>query len=102
MNLATGTRITLNQTFEILRELTGYSGRADLCGSARRRYSRLAGRHRAGEELLGYEPQVDFREGLRRTVEWYRTGAAVEPDRLRQSRLSFLHLELLPDVTRSY
>jgi len=26
MNLATGTRITLNRTFAILRELTGYSG----------------------------------------------------------------------------
>jgi UDP-glucose 4-epimerase len=29
---------------------------------------RLAG------ELLGYVPRVDFREGLRRTVEWYRSG----------------------------
>ncbi len=26
-------------------------------------------------ELLGYEPRVDFRDGLRRTVEWYRQGA---------------------------
>jgi UDP-glucose 4-epimerase len=25
-------------------------------------------------ELLGYAPTVDFREGLRRTVEWYRSG----------------------------
>jgi UDP-glucose 4-epimerase len=27
---------------------------------------------RLAKELLGYEPIVDFREGLRRTVEWYR------------------------------
>ena len=26
-------------------------------------------------ELLGYQPQVDFREGLRRTVEWYRASS---------------------------
>ena len=26
--------------------------------------------------LLDYEPQVDFREGLRKTVEWYKSGAA--------------------------
>ena len=26
-------------------------------------------------QLLGYSPIVDFREGLGRTVEWYRTGA---------------------------
>jgi nucleoside-diphosphate-sugar epimerase len=24
-------------------------------------------------ECLGYEPQVQFREGLERTVEWYKT-----------------------------
>jgi UDP-glucose 4-epimerase len=33
----------------------------------------LADIHLAGE-LLGYAPTVDFREGLRRTVEWYRSG----------------------------
>ena len=72
MNTATGTRITLNETFAILKELTGF------------RDSPLYGPPRAGDirdsladirlarELLGYEPQVDFREGLRRTVEWYR------------------------------
>jgi len=72
MNTATGARITLNETFAILKELTGFRG------------SPLYGPPRAGDirdsladirlarELLGYEPQVDFREGLRRTVEWYR------------------------------
>lgn len=74
MNLATGTRITLNQTFELLCELTGYSGKpayaAERSGDIRDSLAdiRLAG------ELLGYQPQVDFREGLRRTVEWYRGG----------------------------
>jgi len=75
MNLATGARITLNQTFEILCELTGYSGRPAYAparaGDIRDSLAdiRLAG------ELLGYRPAVDFREGLRRTVEWYRRGA---------------------------
>ena len=27
------------------------------------------------EAALGYKPKVDFKEGLRRTVEWYRTRA---------------------------
>ena len=73
MNLATGTRITLNQTFQILCELTGYSGSPayapERAGDIR---DSLAGIGLAGE-LLGYSPVVDFREGLRRTVEWYRT-----------------------------
>ena len=74
MNVATGTRITLNETFDILCELTGYSGKpayeAPRSGDIRDSLAdiRLAG------ELLGYEPAVDFREGLRRTVEWYRAG----------------------------
>ena len=74
MNLATGSRITLNETFRILRELTGYSGEpvyADpRSGDIR---DSLADIHLAGE-LLGYRPVVDFREGLRRTVDWYRQG----------------------------
>ncbi|MGD0800603.1 MAG: SDR family oxidoreductase [Terracidiphilus sp.] len=74
MNLATGSRITLNKTFEILRELTGYSGQA-VYAPARAGDIRdsLADIRLAGE-LLGYAPIVDFREGLRRTVEWYRGG----------------------------
>jgi UDP-glucose 4-epimerase len=76
MNLATGSRATLNQTFAILRELTGYSGEP------------AYGVSRAGDihdsladigiarQLLGYEPMVDFREGLRQTVEWYKHGTS--------------------------
>jgi nucleoside-diphosphate-sugar epimerase len=75
MNLATGQRITLNETFSILRELTGYTGEptyaAPRAGDIRNSLAdiRLAG------ELLGYRPLVDFREGLRRTVEWYRSSS---------------------------
>ncbi len=76
MNLATGSRITLNETFKLLRELTGFKGEpsylAPRAGDIR---DSLADIRRA-EELLGYKPVVDFREGLRRTVEWYRKGGA--------------------------
>lgn len=75
MNAATGSRITLNQTFEILRELTGYAGTPAYAeGRAGDIRDSLADIGLAGE-LMGYRPLVDFREGLRRTVEWYRTGA---------------------------
>ena len=74
MNTATGARITLNETFRLLRELTGYEGEPAYAnpraGDIR---DSLADIGLAGE-LLGYQPVVDFREGLRRTVEWYRTG----------------------------
>jgi UDP-glucose 4-epimerase len=79
MNLATGSRITLNDTFRILRDLTGYSGEPSYAeprsGDIR---DSLADIHLAGE-LLGYKPVVDFREGLRRTVDWYREPEQMTP-----------------------
>jgi nucleoside-diphosphate-sugar epimerase len=72
MNAATGARITLNDTFRILCELTGYQGEpaygALRAGDVRDSLADI----RKAEERMGYKPLVDFREGLRRTVEWYR------------------------------
>ena len=73
MNLATGARITLNQVFSLLAELTGYRGKPAYAearsGDIRDSLADIS----LARQLLGYEPSVDFREGLRRTVEWYRT-----------------------------
>jgi nucleoside-diphosphate-sugar epimerase len=78
VNMATGSRITLNQTFAILRELTGYSGEPAYVESRSGDIRDSLADIRLAGELLGYEPIVDFREGLRRTVEWYRTGLGGE------------------------
>ena len=72
MNAATGVRVTLNQTFKLLCELTGYRG-LPAYGPARIGDVRDSlGDIALARQLMGYEPTVDFREGLRRTVEWYR------------------------------
>src|SRR5579864_2017572 len=71
-NVATGRRVTLNETFKALQPLTSYSGHLKY-GAARGgdvKHS-LADVSKA-EAGLGYRPSVDFEEGLRRTVEWYR------------------------------
>ena len=76
MNAATGSRITLNETFEILKQMTGYSGTAHY-GPERKgdiKHS-LADISLAGK-LMGYKPVAMFDEGLARTVAWYRTQAA--------------------------
>jgi nucleoside-diphosphate-sugar epimerase len=72
INVATGRRVTLNETFEMLRKLTGYSGPpkygAERDGDIKHSLADIS----RAESVLGYKPLVDFEEGLRRTVEWYR------------------------------
>lgn len=71
-NIAGGKRISLNELVEILRELTG-SDLEPVYAPERAgdiRHS-LADISRARAEL-GYQPSVDVREGLARTVEWYK------------------------------
>jgi UDP-glucose 4-epimerase len=83
INAATGLRISLNETYRILSELTGYTGSPDYAaarpGDIRDSQADIS----RAVTLLGYAPVVDFREGLRRTVEWYRAGEMQEAN-LRQ------------------
>ncbi len=72
-NIATGHRITLNETVKILRKLTGYQGEVkygpDRAGDIKHSYADIS----KAKAAMGYEPLVQFEEGLKRTVEWYRT-----------------------------
>ena len=72
INAATGTRSTLNQTYAILKQLTGHKGEpayaAARTGDVRDSLADIS----LARELLGYEPLVGFEEGLRRTLEWCR------------------------------
>jgi nucleoside-diphosphate-sugar epimerase len=76
MNAATGTRITLNQTFEILKEMIGYSGTAhhgpERAGDIKHSLADVS----LAAKLMGYQPVAGFEEGLARTVAWYRTQTA--------------------------
>ncbi len=73
-NIACGRRITLNQTFQALKKIIGYSGEAaygpERAGDIKHSLADIS----LAQELLGYQPQVPFEEGLRRTVDWYRQG----------------------------
>ena len=71
-NIATNSRITLNQVVTILRELTDYSGPVNNGPERSGDIKHSLADIRLAEKHLGYRVQVDFREGLRRTVEWYR------------------------------
>lgn len=71
-NVACGERHTLNETFRVLAELLDFC-EEPIYGPPRRGDVRdsLADISAAGQ-AFGYEPLVGFKDGLRRTVEWYR------------------------------
>ncbi|HSE33710.1 MAG TPA: SDR family oxidoreductase [Pyrinomonadaceae bacterium] len=74
VNIANGERITLNR---LLEELKAIVGKPDVKASYQQprlgdvRHS-LADISRA-RELLGYQPSVSLREGLQRTIDWWKT-----------------------------
>jgi nucleoside-diphosphate-sugar epimerase len=71
-NVATGTRVDLNETFQVLKKLTGYKGEvkhgAEREGDIKHSLADIS----RAKKGFGYEPKVNFEEGLKRTVEWYR------------------------------
>ena len=72
-NVATARRVTLNETFKLLQPLTNFTGQpkhgAERSGDIKHSLADIS----KAEAGLGYKPAVHFEEGLRRTVEWYRT-----------------------------
>ena len=84
-NVATGRRVTLNETFKLLQGLTSYKGQPkygpERGGDIKHSLADVA----KAEAGLGYKPKIDFEEGLRRTVEWYReTGVGLQASGLRR------------------
>ncbi|MGA8617560.1 MAG: SDR family oxidoreductase [Candidatus Sulfotelmatobacter sp.] len=72
-NVATGRRVSLNETFKMLQQLTSYSGSpiytAEREGDIKHSLADIS----LAEKHLGYTPKVNFEDGLRRTVDWYRS-----------------------------
>lgn len=76
-NAATGHRITLNETFKLLQEMTGHKDSLrygpERAGDVRHSLADIS----SAEKHLGYRPAVSFEQGLRQTVEWYREQAVL-------------------------
>jgi nucleoside-diphosphate-sugar epimerase len=76
INVATGGRISLNELFATLQKIIGGSLQPEYlperAGDVRDSQADIG----KAEKILGYQPVVSFEEGLRRTVDWYRTTSA--------------------------
>jgi nucleoside-diphosphate-sugar epimerase len=76
VNVSAGSSVTVNQVVRELRTLLGKDIEPIHAparpGDIRHSLADIT----AARELLGYEPRVDFREGLRRSIDWYRQNLA--------------------------
>jgi UDP-N-acetylglucosamine/UDP-N-acetyl-alpha-D-glucosaminouronate 4-epimerase len=77
-NVACNRRVTLNETYSLLQTLTDYCGVAkygpERAGDIKHSLADIS----LAKKHLGYAPTVDFEEGLRRTVAWYRERTAAK------------------------
>jgi nucleoside-diphosphate-sugar epimerase len=71
-NIACGQRVTLNETFALLKKMTGFEGKPlytpGRAGDIKHSLADIS----AARDALIYEPTVDFVEGLRRTIDFYK------------------------------
>jgi UDP-glucose 4-epimerase len=72
-NCATGQRTTLNETVDALKHLTSYKGTVkyepERSGDIKHSLADMT----QAQRHLGYTVLVNFEDGLRRTVEWYKS-----------------------------
>jgi GDP-L-fucose synthase len=78
VNLGSGMEISIKELAELIAAETGYRGRLVWDTSKPDGQPRRALDVTRAAELFGFRARVDFREGLRRTIEWYRSTLAAK------------------------
>jgi nucleoside-diphosphate-sugar epimerase len=74
INVANGERITLNQLLAVLKELTGKENvNAEYAAARVGDVKHSLADNTMARELLGYECKVGLREGLKRTIDWWKS-----------------------------
>ncbi len=73
LNVATGRRANLKETFAILKKIMGFPGTVkfgpERAGDVKHSLADISKTARQ----LGYKPLIHFEDGLKKTVDWYRT-----------------------------
>ncbi len=77
-NVATEQRTTLNDAVKSLRELTGYTGPVEYAPARAGDIAHSLADVSLARAAFGYHPTVNFHEGLRQTLLWYRGLAAAK------------------------
>lgn len=72
INLGSGKDISMNRLLHKICEYMGYEGEWDYREGRNSDVRNLCAGIERARELLGFEPQVDFDEGIKETLEWYK------------------------------
>jgi UDP-glucose 4-epimerase len=72
VNIGTGVGTSVNQIFATLKELLEFAGEPIYEAARPGEVQRIYLDATRARRVLGWQPRVEFREGLRRTVEWTR------------------------------
>ena len=75
LNIATGSRFSLNQTYQMLQKIIGFPGAVQYAPARTGDVMHSLADVTLARKHLGYSPDVGFEEGLKRTVDWYREKA---------------------------
>jgi nucleoside-diphosphate-sugar epimerase len=72
-NIATGRRVDLNETFNTLKQIIGFKGEVNYAPERNGDIMHSLADMSRAEKHLGFKAKVDFEEGLRRTIDWYKS-----------------------------
>ncbi len=72
VNVGTGREITIRDLAETIREMVGFEGRIEWDASKPDGQPRRCLDTTRAAERFGFRAETDFRDGLRRTIDWYR------------------------------
>ncbi|HLM35321.1 MAG TPA: GDP-L-fucose synthase [Gaiellaceae bacterium] len=81
VNLGTGVETSIRETAELVAELTGFTGEIVWDTSMPNGQPRRSLDATRARELFGFEARTPLREGLERTVAWFRAQAPVDAAR---------------------
>lgn len=75
VNIASGRETSMNEIIENIIKIMGYNGKTihkpERPGDLRRHYGGI----KLAEKLWGFKPEIQLREGLTKTIDWYKSAA---------------------------
>jgi GDP-L-fucose synthase len=77
VNIGTGEEISIRELAALVAELTGFAGEIVWDTSKPNGYPRRKLDTSRAKELFGFRARTPLREGIERTVAWYRSAAAL-------------------------